>query len=253
MIIREDQENLIFITQHDHAYIAGELLSKFKKDFIAVAHFESLKFAVHQHDRAWITPDSTPILNDITLYPYTFDDYPEKLKLHFYKLGIEQVDQANSYAAILCSMHYASFLKDAETEAGKQFYERELLRQKHLINKLKIPHDRLLNYQLKILQFCDNLSLFICMNKPGVAKSDEVGLFKNGFINSEFFSVNGDRNINASFVKDKNIVKFTHSPFEEPFDVKVHVKRIAKQLIKDIGISKAYEKEPVTFYTVRFI
>ena len=30
MIVREDQDNFIFITQHDHAYIAGEFLTHFK-------------------------------------------------------------------------------------------------------------------------------------------------------------------------------------------------------------------------------
>lgn len=250
MIVREDQENLIFITQHDHAYISGEFLMHFKKDFIDLEHYESLKFAVHQHDRAWIIPDANPIMNDATNFPYTFIDYPEKLKIHFYKIGIEQVNQANSYAAILCSMHYSSFFKHSNSDAGKQFYERELLRQQHLMNKLKIPHDRLLQYQLKILRFCDNLSLYVCMNKPGITKDEEINTFKKGFSGSEFFSTSGERKI-VAFFKDRNIVKFNHSPFEESFNIKIHLKRISKQLIKDIGLADAYANEITTAYTVK--
>ncbi|MBU1373715.1 MAG: DUF3891 family protein [Bacteroidetes bacterium] len=252
MIVRQDQENLIFITQHDHAYIAGEFFTHFKKEFIATEHYESLKFAVHQHDRAWIIPDTNPIVNDSTNFPFTFIDYPERLKLHFYKLGIEQVDQANSYAALLCSMHYAGYVENFKSEAGKQFYEREQLRQKHLINKLKIPHDRLLQYQLKILRFCDDLSLYVCMNKPGAAKEEEVDLFKKGFKDSEFFSKNGETKIIASYrEKGRNVIKFNSSPFEEPFEIKVHCKRISKQLINDIGLADAYEAEPVTFFLIQ--
>lgn len=250
MIVREDQDNFIFITQHDHAYIAGEFLTHFKKDFIALEHYESLKFAVHQHDRAWIIPDANPFMNDATQFPYTFLDYPERLKLHFYKLGIEQVDQANSYAAILCSMHYCSFLENVRTEVGKQFYEREQLRQKHLMNKLKIPHDRLLQYQLKILQFCDDLSLYVCMNKPGIPKEEEVGIFKNGFSNSEFFSKNGETKIVASY-KDRNVLKFNSSPFEGTFEIRIHAKRVSKQLIKDIGLADAYANEVTTSYAIK--
>lgn len=250
MIVREDQDNFILITQHDHAYIAGEFLMHFKKDFIALEHFESLKFAVHQHDRAWIIPDSNPIMNDATNFPYTFLDYPERLKLHFYKLGIEQVDQANSYAAILCSMHYSSFLENSFTDVGKQFYEREQLRQKHLMNKLKIPHDRLLRYQLKILRFCDDLSLYVCMNKPGVSKTEEVNLFKKGFKGSEFFGRNGETKLVASY-KDRNTIKFNYSPFDSSFEVRVHAKRIAKQLIKDIGLADAYANEKTSSYSVK--
>lgn len=60
MIFREDPDNYILITQHDHAYIAGELFSHLKKEIVAVEHYESFKFAIHQHDRAWIIPDSHP-------------------------------------------------------------------------------------------------------------------------------------------------------------------------------------------------
>ncbi|MDA9555194.1 DUF3891 family protein [Pelobium sp.] len=250
MIVREAQDNFIFITQHDHAYIAGEFLARLKKDFIPLEYYESLKFAIHQHDRAWIIPDSTPILNDLTRKPYTFLDYPEKLKLHFYKLGIEQVDQANSYSAILCSMHYASFYQNAEEETEKQFFEREKLRQKHLINKLKIPHDRLLSYQLKILQFCDDLSLYVCMNKPGASKDEEADVFKKGFPNSEFFHKNGETKILASY-KDRNVVKFNSSPFEEPFEIKIPAKRVSKKLIEDIGLAEAYSKEVTTHFTIK--
>jgi hypothetical protein len=252
MIIRETPDNFIFITQHDHAYISVEFLMHLKEDLIPVDHYESLKFAIHQHDRAWIIPDSCPLLNDATGKPFDFIDYPERLKLHFYKLGIEQVDQANSYAALLCSMHYASFYKNTFGELGKQFLEREILRQKHLKTKLKNPHDRLLNYQLKILQFCDDLSLYVCMNKPGALKEEEVSFFKKGFANSEFFHRSGETRVIASY-KDRNILKFNSSPFEDPFEIKIPLKRISKKLIEDIGITDAFNNELVSTHTLKLL
>lgn len=247
MILREDSDNYILIAQHDHAYIAGELLTHLKKEFIAVEHFESFKFAVYQHDRAWIVPDSHPLLNDVTQKPFTFLDFPEKLRLYFYKLGIEQVNQANSYAALLCSMHYCNLAAASSSETTRQFLEREKLRQNHLIAKLKIPHTRLLTYQLQLLKFCDDLSLYICLNKPGATKQDEFPLFKKGFVDSEFFHENGTSRIIASY-KDRNTVKFNSSPFEDIFDVKVPLKRVSRKLIKDIGIADAYHAEPTTSF-----
>lgn len=247
MIVRETPDNFVFITQHDHAYIAGELLMHLKKDFVPLDHYESLKFAVNQHDRAWIIPDDYPIINDASGKPFDYLNFPERLKLHFYNLGIEQVDQANSYAALLCSMHYSSFYKDSLGDIGKQFYEREKLRQKHLYNKLKIPHDRLLNYQLKILQFCDDLSMYICLNKPGVIKEDEVAIYKKGFPDSEFFHKNGETKIIAFYKdKDRNIIKFNSSPFEEAFEIKLPIKRVPKKLVKDIGVADAFRNEETT-------
>jgi hypothetical protein len=149
-------------------------------------------------------------------------------------------------------MHYAGYAENFKSEVGRQFYEREQLRQKHLINKLKIPHDRLLQYQLKILRFCDDLSLYVCMNKLGATKEEEVDIFKKGFKDSEFFSRNGETTIVASYKeKGRNIIKFNSSPFEEPFEIKVHCKRISKQLIEDIGLADAYEAEPVTSFPIK--
>ncbi|HTN21933.1 MAG TPA: DUF3891 family protein [Pelobium sp.] len=249
MILREDSDNYILIAQHDHAYIAGELLSHFKKEFIAIEHFESFKFAVYQHDRAWVIPDSHPLLNDVTQKPFTFLDFPEKLRFYFYKLGIEQVYQANAYAALLCSLHYCNLASVSFSETATQFIEREKLRQNHLISKLKIPHKNLLNYQLRILKFCDDLSLYICMNKPGVSKEGEVPLFKKGFADSEFFNEDGETKVVASY-KDRGTIKFNSNPFEDVFEVKVHLKRVSKKLIKDVGLADAYHAEPTTFFKV---
>src|SRR5690606_32635587 len=113
MIVRESKESFSFITQHDHANIAGEFFINLKTDFLPIEYYESLKFAVYQHDRSWIVPDSNPIWDDLNKKPYDFINYPEALKYHFYRIGIEQTDQVNSYAALLCSLHYASFLDNA--------------------------------------------------------------------------------------------------------------------------------------------
>ncbi len=252
MIVRETPENFIFITQHDHAYISGEFLMHFKKDFIPLDHYESLKFAVYQHERAWLIPDSCPLINDVTGKPFDFINYPEKLRLHFYKLGIDQIDQANSYAALLCSMHHASLYKNILIESGKQFYEREILRQKHLYNKLKIPHDRVLNYQFKIFQFCHELSLYTCINKSGNNKGEVVSYTKKGFPGSEFFHKNGETKISASFDEnERNTIRFNSSPFEAPFEIKIPSKRVSKKLIADIGLAYAYENEVITTHTIK--
>lgn len=242
MIIRESKDAFTFITQHDHANLAGEFLMHLKREFVPVDHYESLKFAVYQHDRAWLVPDSTPIWNDLTQRPYDFTDYPESLKTYFYRLGIEQVDQANSYSALLCSMFYGSFFEQSSSEAGKTFYQRELQRQKHLIQKLKIKNDIFLKYQLQLLKLCDDLSLFICLNKPGASKAEEHVMFKDGFENSEFFNVKSDKKLSASFV-NKHTVEFNSSPLEKRFEAELLVKKVLKSDIRKSGLQKAFHAQ----------
>lgn len=250
MIIRESKEAFIFITQHDHANVAGEFFINLKKDFVPMDFYESLKFAVYQHDRSWIIPDSEPIWDNLNKRPHDFITYPENLKYHFYRIGIEQTDQVNSYAALLCSLHYASFLVNTNTEAGKSFYNKELQRQKHLMQRLNITNDTFLNYQLKILKFCDDLSLYVCLNKPGAEKKEEHPFFKDGFPNSAFFNDGGEKNIVASYA-DESGVKFNCSPFDKKFDLKITFKNVSKVAIKSQGLSKAFASQPWAFNAVK--
>lgn len=250
MIIRESKETFTFITQHHHANIAGEFLINLKRDFLPVEYYESLKFAVYQHDRSWIVPDSEPIWDDLNKRPYDFITYPENLKYHFYRFGIEQTDQVNSYSALLCSLHYASFIGDSETEEAKSFYYKEHQRQNHLMQRLNITNDTFLKYQLKILQFCDDLSLYVCLNKPGIEKKNEHPFFKDGFPNSAFFNDGGERNIVASYA-DRNLVKFNCSPFDKKFDLKITFRNVLKEDIKRLGLSKAFAAQPWVFNTVK--
>lgn len=40
----------------------------------------------------------------------------------------------------------------------------------------------------KLLKFCDEFFLYVCMNKFGVKKKDEIDLFKDGFEGIEMFN-----------------------------------------------------------------
>ena len=174
MIIRQEQFHYIFITQRDHAYVAGEILGQLNKIFIEINQFETVKFALHQFNRGWITPDAHLIINDVNKQPYDFQNYPEKFKLHFCKLSIEQVAQANLYAALLISLYYSYIFADNQSEHVVDFVKRENLRQNYLINKLKIDDIAVLNYQLTLMKFCLNLSMYLCINKVGCEKTKEA-------------------------------------------------------------------------------
>ena len=108
MILRRTTKHFTFITQHDHANLAGEFFINLKKDLVPLEHYESLKFAIYQHDRSWIIPDAALLWDEFSKKPFDFTDYPENLKFHFYSLGIAQLNQANPHAALIVSMHHSS-------------------------------------------------------------------------------------------------------------------------------------------------
>src|SRR5699024_12726047 len=80
--------------------------------FLNNSHVNSIMNAIRHHDRGWIHFDKEPFLNDVTHEPYDFTQFPLLPKLALYKNGINEVEDLNPYAGLLCSLHYSSFLKN---------------------------------------------------------------------------------------------------------------------------------------------
>lgn len=64
-------------------------------------------------------------------------------------------------------MHYASFFGEAAEDPLAAFVARERARQERLRNAIGPERRAELAPSLAVLQFCDNLSLFICRSPPG--------------------------------------------------------------------------------------
>lgn len=114
---------------------------------------EDVLYSIKEHDRAWIDLDHTPLWNDELQRPYSFIDYPSLIKLTYYRQGIDKVGRQSPYAGLLCSLHFASFY---EAQKNVQFH-------------------------FKLLQQCDHLSIYLCMQEPGINKAQEISWYRNGF------------------------------------------------------------------------
>ncbi|MBH0230214.1 DUF3891 family protein [Halobacillus yeomjeoni] len=252
MIVREQENAFIMIKQHDHARISGEIVSNWKNNFLLRSKLrEEADWAVFEHDRAWIPLDDHPVWDGENNRPYSFIDYPLEKKLAAYQRGIEEVAAHSLYAGMLCSMHYQSFFsEEADDIRIRQFIKEEKERQETLFAQMEtdVPMDI---YQLhfKRLQFCDDLSLYVCMQEPGITKSEEVPWFKDGFRQSFDFSPEGM----MAHWKDENHVTVDPFPFQSAFDVLIPYRLVQKDLINDVGIERAYQETEVKHYRISFI
>ncbi|MBT2680232.1 DUF3891 family protein [Bacillus sp. ISL-35] len=251
MIIHEREKDFIMVAQHDHARISMEAAINWRDDYFKGSdRKESVVLAVREHDRCWIEPDKDPLWNEQTRQPYSFMDYPGNPKLAFYKRGIDEVVQMDPYAGLLCSLHYASFLEDATSTIGKNFWNEEKQRQQILLKELKITHDKFLSFHLNLLKFCDNLSLYICLNEPGTPKDQEHYFYRNGF--QQRFSFAGEKPIHANWL-DQETVSLSISPFKKPLKVKLPFKAVKKEAINRSGLSAAYNESAILQREVTFV
>ncbi|RAL27039.1 DUF3891 family protein [Thermoflavimicrobium daqui] len=176
MIVRQQEDHFILIPQHDHALVSGEFALHWNHEI--VPRKETL-YAISYHDVGWKKLDQSVLWDEKTNQPTDFSRYPLKEKIEAYQEGIKIVQSKEPYAGYLCSLHFASFFKNDQSELGMYFFQGELDRQ----HKLKQHFTRLEMQSMKenfaLLQFCDHLSLAICLNEP---KKNTHPWYKNGLM-----------------------------------------------------------------------
>ncbi|WP_237389668.1 DUF3891 family protein [Bacillus sp. USDA818B3_A] len=252
MIICEYEHSFIMISQHDHAKISGEIARNWRDDlFNGIDRKEDVVLSIYEHDRGWIDLDSTPLWNDQEQKPFSFENYPMEAKTTSYKKGIDEVAQSNKYAGLLCSLHFAAFFKNETDPIGKAFMKKEIKRQQCLLNELGIQgkknKEEVLMYHLDMLRFCDNLSLFISLNKPG---ENAHPFFRNGF--PQLFPFANNQPIHAQWTNQET-VSLSISPLKKELLVHLIFKEVKKSDIRLNGLVQSYIQSPSSIRTVTFI
>lgn len=253
MIIFEREESYIIVAQNDHAKVSKEIAENCKDDyFFSEKRKKEVILAIQEHDRGWIDPDASPIWNDKTGEPYSFIDYPTDLKTFFYKKGLDEVEEMSKYAALLCSLHYASFVQDAEESTVQEFWNGEKQRQDRLSRELGFEGDedkkKTMMYHLDLLKFSDFISLFICLHEPGDNDYTHP-FFKNGF--PQLFLFATDKPIIAQW-EDEKTVALSFSPLKSETEVELPYKEVLKVQIERVGILQAYNETSISIRKITF-
>lgn len=253
MILFERENSYVMFTQDDHAQVSKQIAEHCKDEYYYDSkHFEEVILAIQEHDRGWIEPDKSPLWNDKLGLPYSFIDYPTDLKISFYEKGLDEVEEMSKYACLLCSLHYSSFVQDAEETAVQEFWDLEKQRQNRLSKELGISgneeKEEILMYHLDLLKFSDFLSLFICLHEPGNNKNSHP-FFKNGF--PQLFLFVTEEPIIASW-ENEELVTLSFSPLKSELIVELPYKEVMKDDAKKDGLLQAFKDTPVSLRRVKF-
>ncbi|UHA74255.1 DUF3891 family protein [Paenibacillus sp. 481] len=252
MIVREREHDFVMIEQHEHGKLSGVMATHFKRELlVGTDRFDELVYAVNEHDCSWMGLDNIPIWNECSQVPFSFMDYPLPLKVAFYRLGVDEVEQKSIYAALLNSLHFSSFFHVEKLPAVQQFMAHERERQQRIRQLLPDMKEEVIHNHLNLLQFCDDLSLYVCLNEPGVRKEDEFVWYQDGIENSIPFHHDRKSMIVAEWVDEHNI-KLSSFPFTSSFTTSIPFKVVSKVRAGAIGIHKAYQEQPMQHLNVSF-
>ncbi|KAA9008586.1 DUF3891 family protein [Paenibacillus spiritus] len=244
LICREQSGDWILIRQHDHGLVAGEFAARFNEaDAPAKHRREAVLYAVAHHDRGWIDLDETPFWNDEAKAPYSFLDYPVVPKLNFYRKGLDELEAETPYGALLCSLHYDRLI-EASGERGESldaYQEEERERRSRIHRELEAKSEAAaedeLYYDMRLLQFCDDLSLYLGLHEPGSPKPEEHPWFKDGFGGTEDFSFTSGRPVTAKWQGTTLLLE--PYPFKESFEVELPLRRVSAAEARAKGLAAA--------------
>ena len=144
MIVVDLGDRYQFVTQPDHADLAGQFADHWGGDVDRPAPFESLVVAAYRHDVGWEAYDHRPRLDDDG-EPVDFRGMPADPWVPLYEEGIDAVVDLDPYAGLLVSLHGAGLRNQRyglspewpETPPEfEAFVEREERRQRRLLDDL---------------------------------------------------------------------------------------------------------------------
>lgn len=181
MIVVDDKEWLLIVTQPDHARFAAELLSLWRVDNLPEhPRREELLFAVREHDNGWQEADSAPRIDPVRLRPYDFTGYPPAGRREIWLRGILRHAALHPLAALLIADHAAMIHRPLDGEWQRLLDSIEDLRQQWSRDANFDRRD--LDDDYKWLRLADALSLAFCTRDLEAAS----GLGMEVMVDSEY-------------------------------------------------------------------
>nr|AYQ72091.1 DUF3891 family protein [Cohnella candidum] len=108
-----------------------------------------------------------------------------------------------------------------------------------MADKIDLPPADTVRRHFGLLQLCDDISLYVCLNNPGATKTEEHPWYVDGFRKSEGLGPAGQGKLVACWVSEAE-VGFDPMPFVGGFTAKLRQKVVPKELIKQEGLQEAY-------------
>lgn len=106
MIVQEDGDSLLLITQPDHGRLAEEIVSAIRTEpALEGASRHTVLLATREHDNGWMEVDAEATVDPATGRPYDFIAGPASVKHELWPRGVARIAKANLRAGALIAQH----------------------------------------------------------------------------------------------------------------------------------------------------
>jgi hypothetical protein len=106
MIVREERDSFLLITQPHHARLARDIVAAIRTEpALEAAGRDTVLFATLEHDNGWIEVDAEPTIDPATSRPCDFINGPASVKHELWPRGIRRAARADLRAGALIAQH----------------------------------------------------------------------------------------------------------------------------------------------------
>lgn len=118
MIVVPEDGRLLVVTQHDHARLAGEILSLWRGDGLPEhPRREEIVLATRHHDNGWRESDAAPRVDLATGRPHDFTSVALDLRAEIWLRGTARYAEERPRTALLVTWHALALHRDHRGEA----------------------------------------------------------------------------------------------------------------------------------------
>ena len=111
MIVRPDGDDLLLVTQPEHAAVSGRIMAAWRRDGLPASPMrETVLLATREHDNGWIEVDEHPDL-DAGSGPQHFMTAPDTTKQGIWPRGVRRLEPVDPAAAALVAQHALALLE----------------------------------------------------------------------------------------------------------------------------------------------
>lgn len=165
MIVRAEGDDLILITQPDHAGLAGRIMDGWRADGLPDRPSRpTVLLATHEHDNGWIEEDAWPRLDPDTGRPHDFITMPDEVKQAIWPRAVARIAEMDPQSAALIAQHALTVYDRHRTSPGwGEFFDQMERLREELRDPTRggpIPESFLADYAIVFLG--DLLSLIFC-------------------------------------------------------------------------------------------
>lgn len=131
MIVRDEGDSLLLITQPDHAALSGEIMTAWQRDDFPTRPTRPLVLAAtHDHDDGWREVDSNPPIDPANGRPYDFVTIPDEVKRSIWPRAVLRLATRHAAVGALVAQHALTIFRRYRDDAGWRPWLGELARRR---------------------------------------------------------------------------------------------------------------------------